>query len=158
MRQRIWLELIKDYDLEVHYHPGKANMVADALSRKSQCNCLTIDSRITTLCNEMRKLSMEIISPRTLNHISIKPTLQDHIIVAQLKDKGVQIIKEMLTQKVEKYNCFHQDSKGVLWFEYRLIVPKDEALRKKILDKAHLSKFSMHLGSNKMYHDIRSLY
>jgi hypothetical protein len=39
MRQRRWLELIKDYDLEVHYHPGKANVVADALSRKAQCNC-----------------------------------------------------------------------------------------------------------------------
>jgi hypothetical protein len=40
MRQRRWLELIKDYDLEVHYHPGKANVVADALSRKVHCNHL----------------------------------------------------------------------------------------------------------------------
>ena len=40
MRQRRWLELIKDYDLEVHYHPGKANVIADALSRKVHCNCL----------------------------------------------------------------------------------------------------------------------
>jgi hypothetical protein len=133
-------------------------MVADALSRKSQCNCLTMDSRITTLCDEMSKLSMEMISPGTLNHISIKPTLQDQIILAQLGDKGVQIIKEMLTWKVEKYNCFHHDSKGVLWFEYRLVVPKDQALRKKILDEAHLSEFSMHPRSNKMYHDLRSLY
>jgi hypothetical protein len=39
MRQRRWLELIKDYDLEVHYHPGKANVVANALSRKAKCNC-----------------------------------------------------------------------------------------------------------------------
>jgi hypothetical protein len=53
MRQRGWLELIKDYDLELHYHPEKANMVADALSRKSQCNYLTMDSRITTLCDEI---------------------------------------------------------------------------------------------------------
>jgi hypothetical protein len=44
MRQKRWLELIKDYDLEVHYHPGKANVVADALSHKSECNCLTMDS------------------------------------------------------------------------------------------------------------------
>jgi hypothetical protein len=40
MRQRRWLELIKDYELEVHYHPGKANVMADALSRKAHCNCL----------------------------------------------------------------------------------------------------------------------
>jgi ribonuclease HI len=44
MRQRRWLELIRDYDMEIHYHLGKANVVADALSRKAQCNCLTIDS------------------------------------------------------------------------------------------------------------------
>jgi hypothetical protein len=40
MRQRRWLELIKDYDLEIHYHPGKANVVADALNRKAHCNYL----------------------------------------------------------------------------------------------------------------------
>lgn len=59
---------------------------------------------------------------------------------------------------MEKYKCFRQDSKGVLWFEDRLVVPKDQELRKKILDEARLSKFSMHPGSNKMYHDLRSLY
>jgi hypothetical protein len=53
------LELIKDYDLEVHYHPGKANVVADALSQKAQCNCVTMDSKIATLCDELRKLNME---------------------------------------------------------------------------------------------------
>jgi hypothetical protein len=93
MRQRRWLELIKDYDLEVHYHPGKANVVADALSRKAQCNCLTIDSKVTSLCNELRKLNMEVVSPGTLDYISVKPTLQEQIIMAQLSDKGVQIIK-----------------------------------------------------------------
>jgi len=50
MRQRRWLELIKDYDLEVHYHPGKANVVADALSRKSHCNYLTAKPMDRTLC------------------------------------------------------------------------------------------------------------
>ena len=64
----------------------------------------------------------------------------------------------MIEQKAEKYKCFHQDSKGILWFGDRLVVPKNPELRKKILDEAHLSKFSMHPGSNKMYHDLRSLY
>jgi hypothetical protein len=59
---------------------------------------------------------------------------------------------------VDKYKFFRQDSKGVLWFEDRLVVPKNPEIRKKILDKAHLSKFSMHPESNKMYHDLRSLY
>jgi hypothetical protein len=43
IRQRRWLELIKDYNLQVHYHPGKANVVADALSRKSHCNSLVAE-------------------------------------------------------------------------------------------------------------------
>jgi hypothetical protein len=158
MRQRRWLELIKEYDLEVHYHPGKANVVADVLSRKAQCNCVTMDSKITTLCDELRKLNMEVISLGTLNYILVEPTLQEQIVLAQIGDKGVQVIKEMLEQKVDKYKCFCQESKGVLWFEDRLVVPKNPELRQKILDEAHLSKFSMHPGSNKMYHDLRSLY
>jgi hypothetical protein len=158
MRQRRWVELIKDYDLEVHYHPSKANVVADALSQKAQCNCVTMDSKVTTLCDELRKLNMEVISLGTLNYISVEPTLHEQIVLAQIGDKGVQVIKEMLEQKVEKYICFHQDSKGVLWFEDRLVVPKNPELRQKILDEAHLSKFSMHPSSNKMYHDLISLY
>jgi hypothetical protein len=158
MRQRRWLELIKDYDLEVHYHPGKANVVADALSRKAQYNYVTMDSKIATLCDELCKLNMEVVSSGTLNYILVEPTLHEHIIMAQIGDKGVQVIKEMFEQKVDKYKCFRQDNKGVLWFEDRLVVPKNPELRKKILDEAHLSKFSMHPGSNKMYHDLRSLY
>jgi hypothetical protein len=70
----------------------------------------------------------------------------------------VQIIKENLHQKIEKYKCFHQDGKGILWFESRLVDPKNKDLKKKILDEAHLSKFSMHPGSTKMYHDLKPLY
>jgi hypothetical protein len=70
----------------------------------------------------------------------------------------VQIIKENFIQKVEKYKCFRQDTKEILWFKDRLVVPKNGDLRKKILDEAHLSKFSMHPGSTKMYHDLKPLY
>jgi hypothetical protein len=69
--------LIKDYDLEVHYHPGKTNVVADALSRKSQCNCLTIDSKVAALCDKLHKLNMEVVSLGTLDYISVEPTLQE---------------------------------------------------------------------------------
>jgi hypothetical protein len=51
------VELIKDYDLEVHYHPGKANVVADALSHKAHCNCLLAEFYNRMLCLEMRKLN-----------------------------------------------------------------------------------------------------
>ena len=61
MRQRRWLELIKDYNLEVHYHPGKANIVADALSRKRHCNCHIVSGTVNTLCAELEGLNLEML-------------------------------------------------------------------------------------------------
>jgi hypothetical protein len=119
---------------------------------------MVMDSRISTLCDELSNIRIEVIHSGTLSYISIEPTLLDQIIMAQLGDKGVQIIKENLNQKVGKYKCFRQDSKGILWFEDRLVVPKNRDLKKKILDEAHLFKFSMHPGSTKMYHDLKLLY
>jgi len=97
MRQRRWLELAKDYDLEVHYHPGKANVVANALSHKSHCHCLSAESYADTLCHEMRKLNLEIVPHGMLNLMSIEPTLQDQIIMAQLEDESIKIIKQKLS-------------------------------------------------------------
>ena len=82
MRQRRWLELIKDYDLEVHYHPGKANIVADTLSRKVHCNCIVAESYNATLCHEMDKLSLEVVPQGSLQNIAVKQTLRDKIIRA----------------------------------------------------------------------------
>jgi hypothetical protein len=155
MRQRRWLEHIKDYDLEVHYHPGKANMVVDALSHRAHCHCLSIEAFSETLCWEMRRLNLEIIPQGSLNHIAVEPILQDSIIMAQLHDKGVKIIKQQLTQGEENHKCVQVDHKGILWFKGRSVVAKDHQLRKQILDEAHLSKFSMHPGSTKLYQDLR---
>jgi hypothetical protein len=135
------LELIKDYDLEVHYHPGKANVVADALSRKAQCNCITMDSKIATLCDELRKLNMEMVSLGTLDYISVEPTLQEQIIMAQISDKGVQVIKEMLNQKVDKYKCFRQDRKGVLCLRTDWLFPKIHNSRRKSWTKLIFPNF-----------------
>jgi len=141
-----------------HYHPGKANVVADALSRKAHCHCLSVEAYSDTLCHEMRKLNLEMIPQGSLSHISIEPTLHDKIILAQLNDKGIEIIKQKLLQQEEKYKCFRQDHQGTLWFEGRIVVPKDHELRKQILDEAHLSKFSIHPGSSKMYQDLKQNY
>jgi hypothetical protein len=155
MRQRRWLELIKDYDLEVHYHPGNANVVADALSRKAHCHCLSIETFNDTLCNQMRKLNLEIIPQGSLNLLSIESTLRDRIIMSQLHDEGIKIIKLKLSQGEAKYKCFHTDHQEVLWFNNRIVVRKDHQLHKQILDEAHLSKFSIHPGSTKMYQDLQ---
>jgi hypothetical protein len=155
MRQRRWLELIKDYDLEVHYHPGKANVVADALSRKSHCHCLSVEVFNNTLCWEMRKLNLEIVPQGSLNHIAVEPILQDSIIMAQLQDKGIKIIKQQLAQGEEKYKYFQEDPKGILRFNGRMVISKNHQLRKQIIDEAHLSKFAMHPGSTKIYQDLK---
>ena len=62
MRQRRWLELIKDYDLEVHYHPGKANVVADALSRKSYANEVQVTPMSSELCAEFERLNLGFVT------------------------------------------------------------------------------------------------
>jgi hypothetical protein len=106
MRQRRWLELIKDYDLEVHYHPRKANVVADALSRKAHCNHLELEPLSEPLCEEMRRLNLEVIQPGNLYALVAESNLYDRIVTAQRNDEDLQIIKQKLAQRDPKYTCF----------------------------------------------------
>jgi hypothetical protein len=96
MRQRRWLELIKDYDLEIHYHPRKANVVADALSRKVSCHCLTARASDTTLCQEMEKLNLGMIQHGTLTQLKLESVLLQRIVDAQRTDEGMKHIREKI--------------------------------------------------------------
>jgi hypothetical protein len=87
MRQHRWLELIKDYELEVHYHPGKANMVADALSCKHQYNHLTVQSHSS--CCDSGEPSLRVVLHGRLNNITLIPTTEEDIIIAQRIDIGM---------------------------------------------------------------------
>jgi hypothetical protein len=89
MRQRRWLELIKDYDLEVHYHPGKANVVADALSRKVHRNHLEVEPVSDPLCEAMRKLNLEVVEQGNLYALAADSNLYDQIVTAQHNDEGI---------------------------------------------------------------------
>ena len=71
MRQRRWLELIKDYNLEIHYHLGKANLVTDALSHKSYCHSLMTDAIPPELSPEMKELHLEILPKGMLNELRV---------------------------------------------------------------------------------------
>ncbi|WVZ80273.1 hypothetical protein U9M48_027764 [Paspalum notatum var. saurae] len=156
MRQRRWLELIKDYDLEVHYHLGKANVVADALSRKAHCNFIEARPIVRVLCCEIGEIETPIEQQAELYNLIIEPTIKDKIIAAQTQDKGMAHIREGLHEK--KRACFILDDQGVLCFKNRLVVPKDMELTKKILDKAHTSMFTIHPGSSKMYQDLKQKF
>jgi hypothetical protein len=137
MRQRRWLELIKDYDLEIHYHPRKANVVVDAL------------------CQEMDKLNLGIVQQGTL-HLKLESVLLQRIIDAQRINKGMKYIHEKM--KAGKANCFRKDDQRVIWFKDRIVVPKDAEVHQQILDEAHLSRYSIHPRSTKMYQDLKQHY
>ena len=127
MRQRRWLELIKDYELEIHYHPGKANVVADALSHKAFCHCLTMKTSDIMLCQEMVKLNLEMIQHGTSNHLKLESVLLQRIIDAQRNDEGMKHIHEKM--EAGKANCFRRDDQGVVWFNNRIVVPKNDEIR-----------------------------
>jgi hypothetical protein len=107
MRQRRWLELIKDYELEIHYHPSKANVVADALSRKAFCHCLTIKTSNITLCQEMEKLNLGMIQHGTSNHLKLESVLLQRITNTQRNDEGMKHIHEEM--EAGKANYLRRD-------------------------------------------------
>jgi hypothetical protein len=147
MRQRRWLELIKHYDLEVHYHPEKANVVSDALSRNEHLCHLSTSLYETTICQDMERLNLSMFQPTLLANLQLESTLVTQIVEAQKIDARITHIKERMA--VDPTTCFQLDDKGILWFKHRLLVPKVLTLRQHILDESHTSRYSIHPGSNK---------
>ncbi|GJS29344.1 putative nucleotidyltransferase, ribonuclease H [Tanacetum coccineum] len=129
MRQRRWLELLKDYDTNIQYHPGKANVVADALSRKSGM-IACFDSIIL---RDLERLDVELCVRGSGGYwasMRIESNLMLQIKEAQRDDGELWAI----VQNVEdgKHTEFSVDDDGVVWFEDRLCVPNDQALREKV--------------------------
>jgi hypothetical protein len=109
------LELIKDYDLGINYHPGKANMVADALSRRSQVSQLVVESLQFELCEEFNKLNLRIIANTKAKETEVDSSLLQEIWKGQLEDEKIQEIKRNI--KEEKSSGFVEDEEGVLWYK-----------------------------------------
>jgi hypothetical protein len=112
LRQRRWLELIKDYDLGMNYYPEKANVVPDALSRRSHLSQLVMDSMPFELCEEFDKLNFRIIANTKAMEMEVGSSLLQEIQRGQLKDEKVQEIKCNI--KEENSPGFSKDDKGVL--------------------------------------------
>jgi hypothetical protein len=124
----------------VHYHPSKANVVADVLSRKAHCNYLSV----VHLTGE--EFSIRVLLELLLYNITLTPILRDEIIAAQKNDEGMAHIRRRIQECDPKVNYFREDAEGTLRFKDRLVVPKNEALKEKILDEAHTSRYSIHLS------------
>ncbi|KAL4272776.1 hypothetical protein GQ457_13G014740 [Hibiscus cannabinus] len=142
LRQRRWLELLKDYDLSIEYHPGKANMVADALSRK--------------VAVELRAMFASLSISRyggLAAELQVKPTLIQLIREKQLCNRAIAAHVQDIAEG--KPTEFRFRDEGVLCFKDRIVVPDDSELRRTILTEAHSSPFAMHPGSTKMYRDLK---
>jgi hypothetical protein len=125
--------------------------VADALSHKHHCNNLLIQSLIA--CCSPEEPSLCVIPHGMLTNITLISTIKEEVITVQKTDVGMEHIRRRL--RLGEVQCFHEDADGVLWFKNCLVVPKDFELRRKIMNEAHYSRYSIHTGTNKMHQDLK---
>jgi hypothetical protein len=156
MRQRRWLELIRDYELEIHYHPGKANVVADALSRKSQVNLMVAHPLPEELAKEFDRLSLGFLNNMRGVTVELEPTLEQEIKEAQKNDEKISEIRRLILD--DRGKDFREDAEGVIWFKDRLCVPNFQYIRELILKEAHETAYSIHPRSEKMYQDLKKKF
>ncbi|GJU48206.1 putative reverse transcriptase domain-containing protein [Tanacetum coccineum] len=133
-RQRRWLELLANYDCEIHYHPGKANVIADALSQKERIKPLRIRSLIMTL---HPKLPTQILEAQT-----------EAIKEENIKAENLRGMDKSFKNRPDVTRCIKNKS----W------LPLFDGLRDLIMHESHKSKYSIHPGSDKMYQDLKKLY
>ncbi|GJX06056.1 reverse transcriptase domain-containing protein [Tanacetum coccineum] len=134
MRQHRWIELLSDYDCEIRYHPGKANVVADALSRKERIEPLRVRALVMTIGLDLPSRILE--------------AQKEAIRVENLEAEDISGMLKKLEARAD----------GTLCLDNRSWLPCYGDMRSLIMHESHKSKYSIHPGSNKMYHDLKMLY
>ncbi|GKA61709.1 putative reverse transcriptase domain-containing protein [Tanacetum coccineum] len=135
LRQRRWIELLSDYHYEIRYHPGKANVVADALSQKERDRPLRVRALMMTVYNDLPK--------------QIREAQEEAI-------KGKNVRAKNLGRLIKPIFEFRPD--GTRCFGNRVWLPRYSGLRELVMHESHKSKYSIHPGLDRMYQDLKLLY
>ena len=142
LRQRRWMELIKDYDCVIDYLPGKANVVVDDLSRNSIQMLRALNAHLS-LSND----------GTVVEELIARPSLLNRVLEAQKKDERITAVINQIGNGKETE--FTVNKNGVLYYKDQVCVPDCNDLRKSILEEAHSGPFAIHPGSKKMYQDLK---
>jgi hypothetical protein len=144
IRQRRWLELIKDYDCEINYHLRKANVVADTLSRKSMVELAALGISQPRLIKELTRMGLEVVGEGTPVHLAnlmVQSELLTRIKEAQLEDPECAKIKQLLAKGKAKEFCLKED--GLLTYFKQVCILGIRGLRKEIMSEAHHSRYTV---------------
>ncbi|KAG8501129.1 hypothetical protein CXB51_003263 [Gossypium anomalum] len=145
LRQRRWVELLKDYDCSIEYHPIKANVVADALGRRVVTDLRALFARLSLYDDGS-----------LLAELQIRPSWTEQVREKQLKDDSLALrFQQVRNGESEDFGL---NTEGVLCFRGRVCIPKDSELRQSILKEAHGGLCAMHPRGNKLYRDLREVY
>ena len=159
MRQRRWVEFLEDYDFTLHYHPGKANVVADALSRKSRGALASMASREWRMLKTVGQFGLQYSEQTqgTLGSLVATPSLLSKVIESQWQDAEIVSIRDRV-QSGMGYEGWTVHADGSLRYRGQVVVPQLIDLREEILREFHCSRFAVHPGGTKMYQDLRRQY
>ncbi|XP_074301102.1 uncharacterized protein LOC141632454 [Silene latifolia] len=155
MRQRQWMELIGEYDMEIIYHEGKANMVADPLSRKSAHSLCTAMS-LMKLKDEMTKMGIHMIRKGDTIRMDQEPELYEDIKRKQELDPMIQEWKLRVGDGTVSSFSIH--TYGSVRFDRRWCIPNDADLKKLIMTEAHFTPYSAHPGGDKLYKNWKKTF